>query len=329
MKSPLARRFAEVNKEWWVLLSLLIIAGILNVLSYQNQMLLGLYTLPTLFSAYFYGRRHATMTALASVILVAVLYSLGMPAWLAQSRWYEVSVWGALLLLVGYAVGTLFRELHETYRGILLILEHLITRDVTAHEHAVRISEYAAAVAGEMGLKDEAIEDIRKTALLHDISKLGISQEIMRKTAQIMAQTEQNPVKHDDPNVHTLAVLKRVVPILMAGPNGSFGRATPDHKVAAQIIAVADEYEMLTSDRDSRNPLTASAARKIIARNGGTKFDLNVVDAFLESLEKGVLDKGSLDKGTLDKDAPFPVVNHPLHERLPVRGAYSFARHVV
>ncbi len=314
MKSPLARRFAEVNKEWWVLLSLLIIAGVLNILSYQNQMLLGLYTLPTLFSAYFYGRRHATLTALASVVLVGVLYALGMPDWLAQSRWYEVSVWGALLLLVGYSVGTLFRELHETYRGILLILEHLITRDVKAHEHAVRVSDYAAAIAEEMDLKEEVVEDLRKTALLHDISKLGISQEIMRKTAQIMAQTEQNRVKRDDPNVATLAVLKRVLPILMAGSNRS-GRETAEHKTAAQIIAVADEYEMLTSDRDSRNPLTASAARKIIARNGGTKFDLKVVDAFLKSLDKGALNKAI--------PVPEPFLTAPPRERLSAGNAYS------
>src|SRR5512146_3402789 len=104
MESPVGRRFAEVNKEWWLLLSLLIIAAVLNVISYQNQMLLGLYTLPTLFSAYFYGRRHATLTALASVVLVGILYGLGWPAWLARSAWYEVTVWGATLLVIGYAV---------------------------------------------------------------------------------------------------------------------------------------------------------------------------------------------------------------------------------
>ncbi len=304
MESPIARRLAEVNKEWWLLLSLMIIAAVLNVLSYQNQMLLGLYTLPTLFSAYFYGRRHATLTALASVVLVAVLYGLGMPRWLAHTKWYEVTVWGALLLLVGYSVGTLFRELHETYRGILLILEHLITRDVNAHEHAVRVSDYAVAIAGEMQLEDSLIEDIRKTALLHDLSKLGISHEIMRKTAQIMAQTERNHIKKDDPNVATLAVMKRVVPILMAGTKGS-DRDTPERKLAAQIIAIADEYELLISDRDSRNPLSPSAARKILARSGGTKFDVKVVDAFLEAIDKGKL-------GPVDRyEEPVPASNSP------------------
>ncbi len=314
MESPVARRLAEVNKEWWLLLSLLIIAAVLNLLSYQNQMLLGLYTLPTLFSAYFYGRRHATLTALASVALVGILYGLGWPAWLAKSTWYEVTVWGATLLVIGYAVGTLFRELHETYRGILLILEHLITRDMKAHKHAVRVSNYAAAVATELDLSKQTIEDIRKTALLHDLSKLGISHEIMRKTAQIMAQTERNHIKRDDPNVGTLAVLKRVVPILMAGGKGS-GPEFAERHLAAEIIAVADEYEMLTSDRDSRNPLSPTAARKIIARNGGIKFDVKVVDAFLEAL-----DKGAVEVATEVTDAePIP----------PIPASYTFARHAM
>lgn len=289
MKSSMARRLAEVNKEWWLLLSIMIIAGVLNIISSQNQMLLGLYILPTLFSAYFYGRRHATMTALASVVIVGVLYGLGMPAWLAKSPWYEVTVWGGLLLLVGYSVGTLFRELHETYRGILLILEHLITRDINAHEHAVRVSDYAVAIAKELDLKEDMVEDIRKTALLHDLSKLGINREIMRKMAQIMSQTERNHIKKDDPNIGTLAVMKRVLPILMASTDTT-GRESPERKLAAQIIAIADEYELLISDRDSRNPLTPSAARKIIQRNSGRKFEPKVVDAFLDAVDKGKLD---------------------------------------
>ncbi|MBW2130659.1 MAG: hypothetical protein JRH13_15005 [Deltaproteobacteria bacterium] len=62
----------EVNKELWLILSMMIIMGIMNYLLTSQRMLLGLYTLPTLFSAYFYGRRHATLTALASVILVSL-----------------------------------------------------------------------------------------------------------------------------------------------------------------------------------------------------------------------------------------------------------------
>lgn len=287
MKSPVVRRFAEVNKEWWLLLSLVVIAAVLNLLSQRNDMLLGLFTLPTLFSAYFYGRRHATLTAFASVLLVVIGYCLGTPAWLAQSRWYEVTVWGSLLVVTGYAVGTLFRELHETYVGILLILEHLISRDITAQDHALRVSAFAKAIADEMDLDDKLVDDIRTTALLHDIAKLGISREIMNKTAQITMQSGRESGQ-DGKGGKALSLLKRIVPILIAS-QFSQQRSTEQYRIAAQIIAVADEFELLTSDRDGRSPLAPGTAMKIITRNMHSKCDPKVIDAFLEVAENGTL----------------------------------------
>lgn len=288
MKSPAVRRFAEVNKEWWLLLSLIVIAAILNLMSSRNDMLLGLYTLPTLFSAYFFGRRHATLTALASVLLVAIGYYFGIPTWLSQSHWYEVTVWGSVLILTGYAVGTLFRELHETYLGILLILEHLISRNITAQDHALRISAYAQAIAEEMELNPELTGDIRTAALMHDIAKLGISREIMKKTAQITADSGR---VYDSANGRVgrgLSLMKRIVPILIATQFES-ERESQESRIAAQIIALADEYELLTSDRDNRSPLTASVAQKIVVRNFQKQYDAKVIDAFLDACNNGRL----------------------------------------
>ena len=66
-------RLADVNKELWVLLSLFAVAAVMNFLVASHRMVLGFYTLPTLISAYFYGRRHATLTAFASVFLVSLV----------------------------------------------------------------------------------------------------------------------------------------------------------------------------------------------------------------------------------------------------------------
>jgi len=63
-------KFAGASKELWIVLSLFAIAAVLNSLIDAHRMVLGFYTLPTLYSAYTYGRRHATLTAFASVFLV-------------------------------------------------------------------------------------------------------------------------------------------------------------------------------------------------------------------------------------------------------------------
>ena len=72
-RSLIVGKLMEVNKELWLILSLLVLAGIMNYLVTAQRMVLGFYTLPTLFSAYFYGRRHATLTAFASVFLVGLM----------------------------------------------------------------------------------------------------------------------------------------------------------------------------------------------------------------------------------------------------------------
>ena len=66
-------RLERVNRELWLVLSLFILAAAMNFLIDAHRMVLGLYSLPTLFSAYIYGRRHATLTASASVFLVGLI----------------------------------------------------------------------------------------------------------------------------------------------------------------------------------------------------------------------------------------------------------------
>ena len=69
----LQHQLEKVNKELWLVLSLFIIAAVMNFLVSAQRMVLAFYTMPTIFSAYLYGRRHATLTALASVLLVVLL----------------------------------------------------------------------------------------------------------------------------------------------------------------------------------------------------------------------------------------------------------------
>ena len=67
------RQFQDVNKELWLLLMMFSILAGLNYLVASDRMMLGFYVLPTVFSAYFFGRRHATLTALASILLVILI----------------------------------------------------------------------------------------------------------------------------------------------------------------------------------------------------------------------------------------------------------------
>ena len=71
--AKLFRQIESANKELWVILSMFILAGLLNYAVASQRVLIGLYALPTIMSAYCYGRRHATLTAFASIIFVGLL----------------------------------------------------------------------------------------------------------------------------------------------------------------------------------------------------------------------------------------------------------------
>src|SRR2546427_10656114 len=132
VKSSFLRDLENVNKELWVVLLLFLLAGLLNLVVASQRVVLGLYTLPTVMSAYLYGRRHATRTALASVLLVVLLAWFN-PNVLAShetaivwGRRMDVTIWGGTIMITGYLMGTLYdhtkqqvRELRETYNGVL------------------------------------------------------------------------------------------------------------------------------------------------------------------------------------------------------------------
>ena len=103
------------NPELWLLLFLVLIAAVLNFLVASQRMALVFYFLPTLYSAYHLGRRHATLTAVASIVLV-VLLMFANPAMFARRvelpfvRWFDLAVWGGTLMIAGYTTGTLYES---------------------------------------------------------------------------------------------------------------------------------------------------------------------------------------------------------------------------
>ncbi len=313
IKASVVGRLGEVNKELWLILSLLVLAAIMNYLVTANRMVLGFYTLPTLFSAYFYGRRHATLTAFASVFLVGLLAHYNpslfaeMPeAQLVGGRWYDLTAWAGILVVTAYTMGTLHehhearvKELRQTYHGLLLILRQFVSKDKYTENHSYRVSIYGAKIAAYMGLNPQQIEDIRDASLLHDIGKLDISRQLLYKAARLTNEEYEGMKKHVDKGVEMLepigGPLRRILPIILAhhdrfdgsGYHPVSGEKIP---VEARVIAVADVYDSLTSDRPYRKAMSPFDAKEIIVKGSGTDFDPRVVNSFSEAFHKGEME---------------------------------------
>lgn len=306
-------QFERVNKELWLILSMFVIALVLNFIVDGQRMMLSFYTLPTIGSAYLYGRRQATFTAVASVLLVVLLttsspgvlgHKWGEPVPLAT--WLDLSAWGGILIITGYFMGTLYEhkdqqlgELRETYNGVLMLLRHFISKDEYTEHHSYRVSVYAARIASHLNLSPERIEDVRAAGLLHDIGKLDISRELLYKAARFTLAEYTEMQQHVDRGVAMLETvggsLRRVIPIVLAHHDkfdGSGYHTTRGAEIPleARIISVADVYDSLASDRPYRKAMSPFEAKSVIANGSGTDFDPVVVDAFLEAFKFGELD---------------------------------------
>ncbi len=308
-------RIEEVNNELWILLSLFSVCLLLNIVVDSQRMVLSFYTLPTLLAAYTYGRRQATLTALSSVLLVIlmtwwnpVLFAASGPSRVPfnDGRWLDITVWGGVLMVTGYAMGTLYehksaqiQELRDTYHGVLMILRHFVAKDAYTENHSYRVSVYAAKIASNMGLAPERVEDVRAAALLHDIGKLDISRELLYKAARLTKEEYEQMQQHVTKGVAILepvgGSLRRVIPIILAhhdrfDGSGYSPKRGEEIPLEARIISIADVYDSLTSDRPYRKAMSPFEAREIIAKGSGTEFDPQIVEAFLDEFRRGEME---------------------------------------
>jgi integral membrane sensor domain MASE1 len=118
------KKWAGASQELWIVLSVFAIAAILNTLVDAHRMVLGFYTLPTLYSAYTYGRRHATLTAFLSVFLVILLtvynptlFSHQFSGVDGETKWFDIAVWAGILVVTAYFMGTLYERNQKTWRN--------------------------------------------------------------------------------------------------------------------------------------------------------------------------------------------------------------------
>lgn len=290
--------------ESFVILSLLSIVVLVNFVVVNRIAFLNFYYLPTLVAAYVLGRRSGVLTAVVSICLVIlsiliapILYKLEEPV--PYSLYWNISIWAGFLIITGYVVGSLYEEkqkrieeLREAYEGVLEILSKYIDSiDRYTKGHSVRVSEYAMDIAIALELPRYEVENIRVAALLHDIGKIEISTDVIQKAASLTDDERLLMGTHTEKGAKLLqsmgGLLKEVVPLIMAhhtfyATPGTSGPQSSHESIplGARIIAVADAYDAMTTDRPYRTGKPPWQAIEEIEKSSGTQFDPEVVGAF-------------------------------------------------
>jgi diguanylate cyclase (GGDEF)-like protein/putative nucleotidyltransferase with HDIG domain len=174
------------------------------------------------------------------------------------------------------------------------LAEELDVRDagVTGHSHAV--GDYAELMAREVGFPPEHVERVRLAGVLHDIGKTGVSDRLMSKRGPLDPDEWRSIRTHPESGARLLAhpELEDLRAWVLAHHERPDGKGYPqglegdDIPIEARILAIADAYEEMTSERPYRATLGDGTAAEELRAGAGTQFDAQVVEAFLMALER-------------------------------------------
>lgn len=205
----------------------------------------------------------------------------------------DIEIFNALANQVAIAVenANLYQELKETFYGVTEALAETIEkRDPYTGGHTKRVMDYSLRIGKSLGLIGTEFENLKLAAILHDIGKIGIRDNILLKQDRLSPEEinymNQHPhygaeiIKH-------IKQLKDVIPGVEYHHEKYDGSGYPCHlkdkeiPVIAKIIAVSDTFDAMTTDRPYRKALSTQDAFKELEKGIGTQFDREVVEAFL------------------------------------------------
>jgi putative nucleotidyltransferase with HDIG domain len=206
----------------------------------------------------------------------------------------QVIVLRSLLSQLSLSIRTLKTRYIETVRALMTALEY---RDPFTYGHSSRVANWCGELAAELGLATEEIAQIKLGGLVHDVGKVGVPDHVLNKPGKL------SPAESDQMKEHT--VIGERILLNMEGMqtvanmarqhhlyyNGD-ARSYPDHipgretSIGSRILAVADAWDAMVSDRPYRKALSIDKAVVELLNNRSIQFDPDVVDTFIKILKR-------------------------------------------
>lgn len=211
---------------------------------------------------------------------------------------YDTKILGSYCVTLAFlkSINDKILELKETYDKTLTFISNAVElRDAVTGAHTERVKQYSIEIGMKLGYKDNELVHLKWGAILHDIGKLGVPDNILMKKEALTDDEIEVVKKHTligAKFVETLDFLKKAKDASLyhhehydgrGYPKGLKGEQIP---MDARIVALADVYDAMTSQRPYRKAISEEEVDKIIKDNAGMQFDPQVVKAFF-----GIKDK--------------------------------------
>jgi len=175
----------------------------------------------------------------------------------------------------------------ETIEALRLTVD---TKDVYTRGHSDRVAYYAVKIGHQFNLSDKELEILRVAGIFHDVGKIGIANDILLKKGKLSEDEFEEIKKHPSKGAHILAAIsmfKDIVPLVKYHHEKIDGSGYPEglkgHDIPffSKILAVADAFDAMTSDRQYRPRLALVEAKNQLIKGAGTQFDSEVVNKMI------------------------------------------------
>lgn len=195
----------------------------------------------------------------------------------------------------------LYEDLEDMYISTVKSLAAAIdAKDPYTRGHSERVTRFAMLIAKELGLDDKTQRDVQLCGLLHDVGKIGVPISVLRKKDKLTDEDWKHIRRHPVLGaeiISPITQLKELIPNIRHHHERYDGKGYPDNlkgediPLISRILAVADTFDALTSERPYRSGLADKAALEEMEVVKGTQLDPACVDAFITSYRKGFMIK--------------------------------------
>jgi response regulator RpfG family c-di-GMP phosphodiesterase len=184
-------------------------------------------------------------------------------------------------------------EIRKVFLGAIESLVSILeAKDKYTAGHSRRVAELAVALGNELALSAKDMEDLRWASLLHDIGKIVIDQSVQNKPGRLTREEYEQIMIHADVGAQSVKPVVNVGIAEMIAHHHDHYDGSGFHQVVAgtgiplgaRIIAIADAFDAMTSDRPYRAALSVADAEHEIKRSAGTQFDPTIVTTFFKTL---------------------------------------------
>lgn len=193
------------------------------------------------------------------------------------------------------------RQLEQSYQDTLVVLANAIElRDHYTVGHTWRVTNFAEAIARELGWDEEKLREVHMGGVLHDVGKIAVDNAILGKPTALTEEEFAKMKVHPERGADLLRDVKFLQPLIpyclyhherWDGSGYPFGLKGEQIPVEGRLVAVADAFDAMTSNRPYRKGMAKDEALERIRKGVNVQFDAAIVDALISAVENGRIDE--------------------------------------